>query len=600
MAAAEYINGEIHVATVWNEKDLIKQVPGASWDKDEKIWKLPATWVACLQLRGVFGKDLVIGPELRGWAARTKANKIRPALELRDRVDLSNDLPWYGNPKLYDFQKAGVRFMLAAGSALLADEMGTGKTIQTLETLRLIQATTRDALPAAVVCPNSMKGTWAKEARTWFPDASPYVVAGSALQRRKVFEVASKDPNALVIINFESVRAHSRVLGFGSIALTEKEKQLKELNVFGFRSVIVDEAHRLKDPKALQTRAVWAVGQGTKVLRRIALTGTPMANHPGDLWSILHFVAPMEFPRKSAFVDRYCLVSFNGWGGMEIKGVNPATKTEFYSVLDPRFRRMPKALVLPQLPEKVRVKRYVQMDAKQAKAYDEIASQLITRLDDGSLMVAKSDIGARVRLLQFSSSYMQQNEDGTFTMKDPSPKLDAMMEIIDEMGGKSLTVCAESRQLIELAEKRLVKAGITYAVITGKTPQWDREAQLRDFQAGKLQIMLYTIKAGGVGLTMTRADTQLCLQRSWSMIDNKQADDRVHRIGSEIHDSVTLIDLVTEGTIEEDQIERLWEKAQRLEEIVRDKAKLIAAGLSTDALDLEEQTILNADLGVPA
>lgn len=595
MAVAEYEDGVIKVATVWNEKDLIKQVPGASWDKDEKIWKLNPTWVACLQLRGVFGSSLVIGPRLRSWAALTKMDQITPALLLRDRTEPNG--PFQGNAKLYDFQKAGVQFLLTTGSALLADEMGTGKTIQTLETLRLVQAKTQDALPAVVVCPNSMKGTWAREAKVWFPDASPYVVAGSALQRRKIFEAASKDANAIVIINFESVRAHSRVLGFGSIALKDTEKQLKELNVFGFRSVIVDEAHRLKDPKAQQTRAVWAVGQGVAVKRRIALTGTPLANHPGDLWSVMHFVSPAEFPRKSAFVDRYCLVTFNGWGGLEIKGVNPDNKQEFFNVLDPRFRRMPKALVLPQLPKKVPAKRYVQMDAKQKKAYDQLAAGLITRLDDGTLMIAKSDLSARTRLLQFSSSYMCGDDADGYTMCDPSPKIDAMEEILDEMGDEQVVFCAESRQLIELAEKRLIKLGISYSMITGKTPQWDREAQLRDFQKGTNRVMLFTIKAGGVGLTMTAADTIVFLQRSWSMIDNKQAEDRVHRIGSEVHDSIKVIDVVTEGTIEEQQIERLWEKAERLEEIVRDKAKLLAAGLSTEALDIEEQKLLNADLG---
>lgn len=595
MAVAEYEDGVIKVATVWNEKDLIKQIPGASWDKDEKIWKLNPTWVACLQLRGVFGKELVIGPALRSWAADIKTNKVIPALALRDRT--APNAAFSGNQKLYPFQQAGVQFLYWAGSALLADEMGTGKTIQTLETLRLVQAKTGDALPAVVVCPNSMKGTWAREAKVWFPDASAYVVAGSALQRRKVFEAASKDPNAIVIINFESVRAHSRVLGFGSIALKDTEKQLKELNVFGFRTVVVDEAHRLKDPKAQQTRAVWAVGQGVAVKRRIALTGTPLANHPGDLWSVLHFVSPAEFPRKSAFVDRYCLVTFNGWGGLEIKGVNPDNKQEFFNVLDPRFRRMPKALVLPQLPAKVPVKRYVQMDAKQKKAYDQLAAGLITRLEDGTLMIAKSDLSARTRLLQFSSSYMCGDDASGYTMCDPSPKIDAMEEILDEMGDKQVVFCAESRQLIELAEKRLIKLGVSYSMITGKTPQWDREAQLRDFQKGTNRVMLFTIKAGGVGLTMTAADTIVFLQRSWSMIDNKQAEDRVHRIGSEVHDSIKVIDVVAEGTIEEQQIERLWEKAERLEEIVRDKAKLLAAGLSTEALDIEEQKILNADLG---
>ncbi len=110
---------------------------------------------------------------------------------------------------------------------------------------------------------------------------------------------------------------------------------------------------------------------------------------------------------------------------------------------------------------------------------------------------------------------------------------------------------------------------------------------MRAFQAGKLDVMLFTYAAGGVGINLTRADTMIRLQRSWSMIANNQGVDRIHRIGSEVHESITIIDLVTAGSIEETQIQRLYEKAERMEEIVRDREKLEAAGKSPDELDAE-------------
>lgn len=617
MAYAEIHGGEIRLTTHWSEKDQVKQVPGSGWNDKDKFWHVPLTWAACLQLRGIFQDRLTLGPKLRTWARMEKKHRVQPCLELRDRT-VADDSAY--NPKLYDFQKAGVRFLSFAGSALLGDEMGTGKTIQTLETLRMAG----DALPAVVVCPKSMKGTWAREARIWFPDASVYIVEGAAGARRKTLLAASQDPKALVVINFEGVRGHSRMLGFGSTPLkrckacdktshaavseTACETHPKELNAMAFRSVIVDEAHRLKDPNAKQTRSVWALGQGASVTRRIALTGTPLAKNPGDLWAIMHFVSPAEYPTKSKYVSRYCAVSFNPWGGLEIAGINTDNEKELFGFFDPRFRRMPKALVLPQLPPKVSVKRFVQLDGKQRKAYDQLAAGLITRLDDDSLLVAKSDLTAQTRLLQFSSSYMERgpdktNSDGeivpTWLMRETSPKLDAMEEIMDEMGDKPVVVCAESRQLIEMAEKRVQKAGISYAMITGNTPQWDREAQLKEFQEGKRRVMLFTIKAGGVGLTMTAADTIIFLQRSWSMIDNRQAEDRVHRIGSEIHEWITVIDVIAEDTIEETQIARLWIKRERMEEINRDRAKLIAAGLPVTHLDKEESMLMSANLGDP-
>ena len=111
-----------------------------------------------------------------------------------------------------------------------------------------------------------------------------------------------------------------------------------------------------------------------------------------------------------------------------------------------------------------------------------------------------------------------------------------------------------------------------------------------------MPLLMFTYKAGGVGLNMTKASVLIRLQRSWSLIDNRQGEDRVHRIGSK-HDSVTIIDVVTAGTVEEQQMQRLAEKLRRLEEINRDRERLRVAGISTQHLDEEEAILAMADLG---
>lgn len=566
---------KIAITADWSQKDRIKEIPGSRWSADDKLWTVPLTWTACIQLRGIFGLALKIGPYLSQWAALERKTRVDAALTMRTMTNAGILADW--SASLYGFQRAGVEFMLWAGSTLLTDEMGTGKTIQMLSVIRSLVENGEGGLPALVVCPNTVKRNWAHEAKKWLPQATPYIVAGSAVQRRKILAAAQQDPSALVVINFESVRAHSRVAGFGSIHLTDAEKAPKELNEFSFKTIVVDEAHRMKDGNAKQTRAIWAVAQGNPDARKYAMTGTPIANSPDDLWSIMHFVNEKEYPTKSKFVNRYCQVNFNGWGGLEIGGLNEKTKEEFFKFFHPRMRRMPKALVLTQLPNKVYSKRYVQMEPKQRKAYEQMADGLVTRLEDGTLMVAKENIVANTRLLQFSSAYMQSNEDGTFTMCDPSPKVDAMMEVLDEMGSKQLVVAAVSRQLIGLAEKRLEKAGISYGVIAGNISQAERDLYITQFQKGEIQVMLLTMQAGGVGITLTAADTILFLQRSWSMVENKQTVDRVHRIGSEIHQQIEVIDLVCEGTIEESQIEDVWLKEQKLEQIVEDQKALAGA-----------------------
>lgn len=585
MPTASVADGQIWLESVWSDKERIKQIPGARWSAAKVQWHLPLSWASCVVLRGVFGSQLVLGDSLRDWATLERTIRVDPAMAARDvtGTDGGNHSEDALFDKLYPFQKAGVEFLDRAGSAVLGDDMGTGKTIQLLYTLHRQLA---GAEPALVVCPNSMKGTWAREAKTWYPGCTPYVVGGGAVTRRKTLAAAAADPSALVIINFESVRLHSRTAGYGSIRLArcaacgDKDSKVKEtacevhpreLNAIPFAMVVVDEAHRLKDPKAKQTRAIWALGEMPSVRHRYAATGTAIANGTEDIWSIGHFVSPLEFPRKSAFVDRYCQPVFNQWGGMTTGGLNPATAAEFYKFFDPRYRRMNKARVLPFLPEKVRVSRFVQMTDKQAKAYDRIMDGVpVTKLESGALMVVKDDIVANTRLLQFSSAYMDETEPGVFKMCDPSPKIDALMEIVEEMDGKQLAVCAMHEQLIELAAARLTKAGITFGKITGPVKQWERDIYLAQFQKGELQVMLFTMAAGGVGLTMTAADTIVFLQRSWSAIDNKQSEDRVHRIGSEKHQQVTIIDLIAEGTIEEGQIEKLLIKLAKMEQIHRD------------------------------
>lgn len=614
MAHADVMGDRIFVQTHWNEKEQIKQIPGSRWKSEHKVWTVPLSWAACVQLRGVFQDNLTLGQDVIDWASAERAQRVNIALRCRNSIE-----PQFTrqHDDLYPFQRAGVEWLLVAGSALLADEMGTGKTIQILELLNTLNRSLEDYLPALVISPNGVKRNWFNEAVKWSPQLHPYVVAGSAAKRKSIIQEIANDPRALGIINFESLRTHSRLSSYGSIRLKRcqdcggRDPKIKpmscevhprELNFIDFKTIIVDEAHRIKDPHAKQTRAVWAMGDRPQVTRRFGLTGTAIGNDPSDLWSIMRFIAPNEYPTRGTFIDRYCLLSWGTYGGLDVKGINPINRDEFFKILDPRFRRTPKALVLPQLPPKIYSKRWIELTPKQSKAYKELCDGVATRLPDGSIMVAPNDLELQTRLIQLSSATMEQvgvTEEGKpkFRMCDPSPKIDELEVVLEELGDKPVCVSAEHRQLIELAAKRLEKLKIPYGLLTGAQRDFEREVALRDFQAGKLRVLLFTLAAGGTGLTMTAADTMIRLQRSYSMILNHQAVDRVHRIGSEIHDQIHIIDIIATNTREEDQLGRLYEKTERLEEINRDRAKLAAAGIATPELDEEEQVILASSLG---
>jgi SNF2 family DNA or RNA helicase len=196
--------------------------------------------------------------------------------------------------------------------------------------------------------------------------------------------------------------------------------------------------------------------------------------------------------------------------------------------------------------------------------------RMATRLEDDSVVISTNNLARNTRLMQFASAYAYVNEEGDVRLSEPSPKLDTMMEIIEDMGGRPIVIAAQSRQLIELAAARLEAKKIEHRLVTGRVTGPERDRAIDDFQAGRAQVMLLTVAAGGVGITLTAADTIVFLQRSWRMIDNRQAEDRVHRIGSGRHESIVIIDMITKNTIEEEQIPKLQEKLRRLQELQRD------------------------------
>lgn len=565
----------------FRDKELINSLPGAKYDVHEHRWLAPLTWATCVGMRGIFDDRLIVGDKLAQWAWNEYESRIKPAIELRQAWDAD------GDEKLYPFQRAGVQFLAYARRALLCDEMGTGKTIQAIRTLAELTSRGENVFPAIVVAPNNMVLTWKKEIETWWPGLIVHTVKGSATARRKILE----QPGHVFVMNWEGVRSHSRLSGYGSIRLkrcvkcdstladvpsnsqSRCENCKKELNKIPWRTVIADEAHRMKDPKAKQTRAVWALRTDeTKFV--YCLTGTAVANAPHDLWPALHLISKHEFPSRQKYIDRYCLLSYNPFGPMKVIGLKEDVKDEFFTVIDPRMRRMPKAAVLPFLPKKTYSTRYVEMSTKQQRAYKQMEDGLVAALDQG-ITVAANPLVQLTRLSQFASAYAEVDENGDARLSMPSNKVDTLVELLDELGDEPVVVFAQSRQLIELAAAKLKSMEISYGMIVGGQTADEREWNKTEFQDGRFRAILCTIAAGGIGITLTRAGTAIFLQRSWSMVDNSQAEDRVHRIGSEIHDKIEIIDIVSIGTVEERQRVVLEGKLDRLEEVMRDRETLM-------------------------
>lgn len=576
----------ILVQSDWRFKEMCKAIPGSSWSTKEQVWKVPLSWSSCLALRNTFGESLQVGPKLNDWAVNELSTRITPALTLRELEEHD------GDEDLFPHQRAGVAFLSTAKRALLADEPGLGKTAQAIRALKQLQDNGEKVFPALVVCPSTLKSNWQREFDKWWPGVNVQIIRGTADKRRKLL---ASDADVYVM-NWESLRSHSRLAPYGSIALArctdcgghdEKvsenrcEVHTRELNNIEFGAVVADEIHRSKDPKSKQTRALWAASGKAEV--RFALTGTPIANNVLDLWPILHWLSEKDWPSKTKWTDRMINLMINAFGAPLVLGIKPEREEEFRQTVNPFMRRMLKQKVLPWLPEIMTERRDVEMSPTQKKAYEQMRDLMISQLEDGEILTAPGVLTQTLRLVQFANSYATLTEDEstgeqTVRLAEPSCKVDSLMADIKngDFESESVAVCAVSRQLIELLSAALTKEGIPHGLITGAQNDLERQEAIDNFQAGRIKWILFTAQAGGVGVTLTAARRLIMLQRPWSLVDYKQALDRVHRIGSEIHDSIIVTDYITENTIEDRIIKVLSQKAENFEQVVQDKEQLLS------------------------
>ena len=620
-AEIDEAGSKIEITTTYADRYLIKQLPGASYRGETQTWRVPLSWSACITLRGLFGWDLEVGPLLESWARGEHALRIAPALLLRDKLafdqesladasiaavaallnEIEREAP--EDRKLFPYQRIDVTYLALVRDGILANPMGLGKSASAIRTLQVLQCMLGDyPFPVLVICPNTVKETWAGEIEKFAPKISHAVVTGSAGQRRKAIERGAD----ITIVNWESLRIHSRLAPYGNQALTDTEKQPKELNKQQYKTVICDEAHHMKDPHSKQARAAWALMHDAEY--RYLMTGTPVVSNVGDLWSLLHAADPRGFPAKTKYLDRWARVELSFYGGAEILGLKPETAAEFRKVTDYLIRRVPKEAALPQLPEKLPVTyRYTEMSPVQAKLYKEMERNEIALVESATegaeLLSAPNAIAQLTRLLQFAAASATQEASGKKKCADckkvyaevydacpecaatgwephlvvrlqmPSSKVDDLVELLSEMGTEPLVVAAVHTQLLNLAAARLERAGIKHGLITGEQDTDQRKEAIRLFQEGSIRVILLNVAAGGEGITLTKASTLLFMQRHWSKVVNDQVEDRLHRIGQ--HYPVQVIDQIAPGTAEYRKLQVIQEKGDRIEEIIRDKEALL-------------------------
>lgn len=306
---------------------------------------------------------------------------------------------------------------------------------------------------------------------------------------------------------------------------------------------------------------------------------------------------PESYPSRDRYKQRYCLMrqADAGYGEQEIVGLDPMREPEFRVVMQGTMRRVSKADVLKDLPPKTYQTRWVEIPKDYRPSYDEMEQDLIAHLPDTETpLTAMSTLTKMMRLSQLAHSacdveayteidvressltFGEEIEKLRVTPKEPCWKADAMLELMDEMhqsgysrGARPLIAFAPFKQLVMLAGTMAERKGYKVGYIVGGMSSKQRTETRLSFQASKLDLICVTTGAGGVGLTLTAADTVAFLMRPWSYVEAAQAEDRAHRRGQEKH--VQIVDFVARNTVESRIRSALRDKAANLSDLVQDR-----------------------------
>jgi SNF2 family DNA or RNA helicase len=518
---------------------------------------LPATWAAIVQLSHIFGAMWRPGPRLLDWL-RAETVRRMPA-----GGALSFPLPEGLTPRPY--QVEGALMIGALGRALLFDDPGTGKTITTILGLLERAAAGHQVAPVVVIAPASVVDPWIEAWQTWAPGWRVNAWRGSPEQRRRLAARPASTQAHVLVTSYDTARMDAA-----------KGRPLDRLAA---RTVVVDECHLIKS--AHSARSVAARRLAKRAEQFVALSGTPITHHPGDLWPTLEALAPLAWPSGERWKARYCL-TVQGDYSSKVLGLNAATEAEMRTTLLGQHRRVAKADVLQQLPPKVYSVRQVDLPPAYRAAYDQFEHQMLAQLPDGTELSVMSVLAQLTRLQQLASAAAdvqtvretgpdgEETESVRVTLKAPSWKVDALLEVLDERPGEQVVAFTPSRQLAVLAGELAAKAGHQVGYVVGGQSMKERTDTVEAFQRGKLGLLCVTTGAGGVGLTLTAARTVVFLQRPWSLVEALQAEDRCHRIGSEIHDSIEVIDIVAAKTIDARIRAVLHDKAGQLADLLQD------------------------------
>lgn len=456
-------------------------------------------------------------------AIETRANEIKNAEESTIEIKGMKG-------ELRSYQKLGVEFFLNNnGRGLLADDMGTGKSVQSLA--YLVKANHKRTL---VICPASVKYSWEGEVEKWTSFRS-YVMDSKTDFRDIPYNTE------VIICNYDILK-----------------KFLVVLADIPWDCVVCDESQYIKEPKAMRSKAVKVIAD--KVKSVIMLSGTPLLSRPIELFHILHIIDPKTWSNYYEFAQKYC-DGKRGRFGYEAKGAT--NLDDLRQRISRYFLRRTKDQILPELPPKNRIDVPIRLEGEAKESYEKVSKEFVKYL--------RENRGKRDKEILKSLNAEKLVKINYLREITAMGKLNTVRELIDsilEAGEKVLVFCSFNEPLNRLREEYPDSV-----MILGNVDVKERGDLVKKFQNDpNSRVFFGGFKSAGVGITLTSASNVIFIDHSWNPADMGQAEDRVHRIG-QVAESVNIYQVIARGTIDEFMI-KLLDRKQKIFDVVIDSERV--------------------------
>ncbi len=447
---------------------------------------------------------------------------------------------------LRPYQLDGYRWLRFLATArlggVLADDMGLGKTLQTLAHLLAEKEAGAMDRPSLIVAPKSVVFNWAEEAARFTPKLRCMIYTG--LDRAK---------------HLANFKKHDLILTSYPILARDEDILAQQ----AFHIVILDEAQNIKNHSTRTAQAACRLDSRL----RLCLSGTPMENHLGELWSIFHFLMPGFLGGKDFFGTTFR-------EPIEEQGDDDA-RQRLSQRIAPVLLRRTKQAVLQDLPDKIETIHRVELSAQQKDLYEAVRAAMDKRVQEEitSKGAERSQImilDALLKLRQVCCDPRLLKMDAAANVTE-SAKLDALMEVLLPLveDGRRVLLFSQFTQMLALIQQRLEEEKISFLLLTGQTE--NRQELVHEFQKGETPVFLISLKAGGVGLNLTAADTVIHYDPWWNPAAENQATDRAHRFGQK--NTVFVYKFICQDTIEEKILLLQRKKAELVQGLLEGKGE---------------------------